>query len=586
MKNKVLSLLISVCLLFVCVGCMTVGEDSVKSHEHELDEYFGVIVEYIEDGPTTYYYCPECDKVFTKDYEEVESFDNSYSFFEWDESSPFFNQNLLFCTIDDKDEDEKDIRERILNDISEGLISCEELEDEFYDYYSTNGYYLLLSNIYRLYACMFFDEETEYCNPEYMKISDECYEKYLYGLDNVSMFFDLCAEKEQYRSLAENKEDNRGTNGRITELKSELNRIASDCYNEEKLEEYVASFKELSSELALLNGYEDYFDYYSSEKTHHSFSYKDLGEVNDYFMKYIVDIFIRNRANMFAMEEALSKDEELDYKQRNLRGAFHQNEYLEDYFSNSTVLKNAWESLNDSDYILISDKDSPYINSSLNVLFGMPFMFLKKNAKSSFTFLHEFGHYSAYKSGHMYGSEDWEETQSTCGPALYSVYCYNTQNDAAGTLTLLEQLDFLLIGMISPLTQHEMEVYIMENDNLSLNDIDNHFIEFSASLGCDRSNHSTSELHEVWVSSVFMYPTNSISYVFSGLASLKLMTIAFEDYDAACEIYREILNHGDSDFGGLVNAYEALGLGNPFTEEFYENLADSLNELLAEVTIM
>ena len=68
-------------------------------------------------------------------------------------------------------------------------------------------------------------------------------------------------------------------------------------------------------------------------------------------------------------------------------------------------------------------------------------------------------------------------------------------------------------------------------------------------------------------------PVYYISYAVSSIASIELYTVAKNDYGAAIDIYRDLIENVDLEDGFLGNI-TAAGLSSPFDEEFYQEVSE------------
>ena len=68
-------------------------------------------------------------------------------------------------------------------------------------------------------------------------------------------------------------------------------------------------------------------------------------------------------------------------------------------------------------------------------------------------------------------------------------------------------------------------------------------------------------------------PITSGTIAVSSVASIDLYSVAKNDYDAAIDIYQDLIENADLEDGFLGNI-TAAGLSSPFDEKFYQGISE------------
>ena len=204
-------------------------------------------------------------------------------------------------------------------------------------------------------------------------------------------------------------------------------------------------------------------------------------------------------------------------------------------------------------------EDDARINGSFSTTFssGAPTLFINMDGWSDFqTFTHELGHctnsYLTADKGNILLSEsrcyDILEIHSNGLEVLYTNYYDEIFGSAYGyaySFTLME----LMVNVVDGALYDEFQRTIYENPDMTLDEINDLFESLSEEYG----NPYASEDKYSWVrvSHNFESPMYYISYGVSGLAALQIWALSVDDYEAAVEVWEDIVSTDASGIGYL-----------------------------------
>lgn len=206
------------------------------------------------------------------------------------------------------------------------------------------------------------------------------------------------------------------------------------------------------------------------------------------------------------------------------------------------------------------------------------------NYATTFTFVHEFGHYyENCHNGDRYLSYDHCETQSQGNEML--LLAWLEQNKASGITdgyiaTKYAQLENMLNTIIISTAVDEFEQAAYNNtygtgefkDGIAATKYQSLFETILDTYGVDTSSFDT----EYWSYVVFDNAGYYISYAMSALPAVEIYAKATTDLNAAKTAYLKLFTYTSQDEITFTEALKAAGLDNPFSESLYTTLTNAI----------
>lgn len=187
--------------------------------------------------------------------------------------------------------------------------------------------------------------------------------------------------------------------------------------------------------------------------------------------------------------------------------------------------------------------------------------------------VHEFGHYlglSRYdetKEGNGFNLDICEVHSQGLEYLMNNYYGQKMSNSSLDALIdyqMQSALWTLLSGSV--VSEFEYYVYTTEEENLTIENLNNEFDELTSKMG---GNFSYSDIPHVYVQ-----PGYYISYVTSIIPSLQLWAM---DLETAIEIYNNIIGYGETN--GFLNVLNLSGLTSPFDKKTLDTIISKLETL-------
>ena len=191
--------------------------------------------------------------------------------------------------------------------------------------------------------------------------------------------------------------------------------------------------------------------------------------------------------------------------------------------------------------------------------------------------VHEFGHFNSYlinaeEAATAYDL-DLAEIHSQGLEILYTHFYKDMfggrYGGVAADYTVLNLLDSVVSGCMYD--EFQQRVYALEEPTLDeINDI---YTELALANFYSYEEFGTS-YEWMMVPHNYQDPLYYVSYAISALPTLELWELVVEDFDAASELYMELVRCGEG--GGYEETLEESGLTSPFTEGYLERLEETL----------
>ncbi len=365
----------------------------------------------------------------------------------------------------------------------------------------------------------------------------------------------------------------------LNEIDTKFVELSDDALHEDYTALYIQMVT-LGNQMARLAGYENYYDYRAAL----GFS-RDYSEAQrEQFRGYVKTVIMPQFGAI--MDSVLSGAETLGYQDAMFFTDFSYNDfddldrnYLQEYiYSHSGSTFAGMIHLFDSGNYIATDDYNAYEGAFCGSFdyYDMAICYFGPGYQSTFTVVHELGHYYASEYADDYTSYDLLETHSQGNEALMLAYIKDLA--PAGGYKFLrdyELFDMMLTMIIASMVdEYEQRIYTMDSvANLTTADIDAIINEicdeyFGAYGGADYMANNVTDMQWYIRKVTGLSPAYYISYATSVVTSLNLFALAEQDATAARELYRKLVEEAP-----LVEGYEAalqsVGAASPFDEKSF-----------------
>ena len=362
-------------------------------------------------------------------------------------------------------------------------------------------------------------------------------------------------------------------NQRNEELLVELNDLLEADFYDRSAEIY-AEIVTNNNRIAELNGYDNYYDYASTEIYGRDYTREDIAQFSDSVWK----TFFKN------MNTLSNGWMEAYYGLSNVK-ARKVLSFLESPFDRQT--KNYLQSYIDS-YEGSMHEGLSHMFENKNVLFAdsrnshqsafqlylteleKPFCLFGSNGQSTSTIAHEMGHYYAALYNPDVSSYDLAETQSQSNELLLLKFLEGEFSaDIYEVIKGYTMYNFAVQSVVCVIIdEFERAVYDLESvEGYTSEDFDAIMAEVCMKYGgVEMLSQNVVDINQYWRQVATNSPVYYISYAVSMVASLSLYTTAVEDEAAAREIYRILIEETEEN-ETFMSAVERSGLDDPFLPE-------------------
>lgn len=450
-------------------------------------------------------------------------------------------------------------------------------------------YNLMFSNYYGIVVAVNQSKDSTF--------KREFYTYYNYGQE---------LSQEEIDQLLQDAQVNSGNNETQDKIDNIIDQYSQLDYNANN---YTTQASKLYAQLVSLNntlaksfGYDDYMSYAYENVYYREYTPDQVATMRNYVKQYIAPLY-----NKIATENkkytSLSKDADVDfYNALNYYSLFTDAtatkgfkeakiaiEYIYKYFQfldngNSSIkFVNSVEALFANGNYFTGDGEGAYTywfdSYKKAVLY-----FNDPNYATTFTFVHEFGHYyENCHNGERNLSFDHCETQSQGNEML--LLAWLEQNKASGITdgylaTKYAQLENMLNTIIISTAVDEFEQAAYNNtygtgefkDGIAATKYQSLFETILDTYGVDTSSFDT----EYWSYVVFDNAGYYISYAMSALPAVEIYAKATTDLNAAKTAYLKLFTYTSQDEITFTEALKAAGLDNPFSESLYTTLTNAI----------
>lgn len=199
------------------------------------------------------------------------------------------------------------------------------------------------------------------------------------------------------------------------------------------------------------------------------------------------------------------------------------------------------------------------------------------------TVIHEFGHFaeSCLSSGSNSGASfDVAEIDSQGLEFLYMPYIEDmigVEGAANYRYQVFDQI--VTYGVIMGCVRDEFLQRVYAENSLTLDKVNRIYHDVSLEYGMSEWDDTyTYDWYNV--SHDFEQPFYYISYCTSALAALEILERSLTDYDAACDIYLNLVELGAGSLNGFRRALQMVGLSDVFEEETVAHIASAVQDYI------
>ena len=497
----------------------------------------------------------------------------------------------LTYTLTEADREEFDALLAHCEELTMEGTNISEIEQAWDDLEAQYDHIYTQSNIaYILYCC---DQEDETLSENYLASSQmqtEVYDSYIA----------LCQQIDKSTSPYRDTFFEDWTEAEIAEMRAYTSEIADLM---QKDDEFLVKFRELvvetdedavellyfdfvknKNQIAESLGYDDYYSYASEFGYLRDYGAAERATLRQYVKSELVPL-CEKAYEMF--EKTLSQMNEFqqyrvyDYLLTNYDEL--SKDYVQLYIDSfDAEAKEAMQKLFEDGNALFVDGWDAYDGAFTVYLqeYEMPVCYFGPSYQDIFTVVHEMGHY--YAAQYLPDDElqlDLAEVHSQGNEWLMMAFMETQLSEPVYTALTYYQLYYSLANIIVCTIVDEFEemVYMTVDSNMSIP------LDFDDLIDTICTQYGDSDFVETYITDMNLYwkyvgieaPVYYISYATSGVASLALFSEAKEDYAAAQEIYRKLVEDADCTRGFAENLKDA-GLPSPFEASAYTAIRELL----------
>jgi M3 family oligoendopeptidase len=370
--------------------------------------------------------------------------------------------------------------------------------------------------------------------------------------------------------------------------------------NNDACAEIFMPLLKLRKEQAKLYGFDNYYDYFYSDKDILGYGKEEIFAFDQYVKKYISPIYAEIKQNYakelgfdilpydydvaqlyseaFAVKEELLQDENKYY-----------NVLLDTIEKISSEAGAIVKSLDSLAFIDMSADENKMVGGYTSLLRGVNQPFVFANSLDANVAFHELGH-----AINIYETAGCAEviTQETLDTAYLEVHsstmevlsmkCFDdiyTSSEGAISAWTFNMLD----EIINSAMFDEFQRYIYTTENITMEMINAEYVklreEYMGATDFEPYTSLENGLSWIYDSHAFTSPFYSVQYAIATTVSLEFYELSLKDYNAAVDKYMKICKL-DSSVYNLVEVLEECGLKNVFSETTVENAGETLRTIL------
>ncbi len=373
------------------------------------------------------------------------------------------------------------------------------------------------------------------------------------------------------------------------ELEFRNEEIQAEFYDlgEEEFEEKIAplycEFINNYNEIAQMSGYDNYYDYATALIYKRDFGSEERELFREYVKTYIVPLYYSTYEQHEESYTKLSRTEkrfisELLYEAYDSLDA----DYVNDYFA--TLPESSRDGMlhmfEEEAYVRVDNENA--LEGAYTTGIGVPFCYFGPGMQPAFTIVHEIGHYYAdYHFSTAWISFDLCEVHSQGNEMLFLTYLETVLEpeifEALEDYRIYYFIDTITVATL--MDEFEEAVYLLPDDvDYTAEDFDALMEQLIRSYGfAEDDEYIRYNMQWLWRNVGISYPAYYLSYGTSAMASLSLYNMSQEDYDAALEAYRILVEEADEN-KNFTGTLEKAGIDSIFEEAAYIKLRATCKE--------
>ena len=452
--------------------------------------------------------------------------------------------------------------------------------DELYEYISAQCTIAMI-----LHYCDLTDKQLE---EQYLTCSDNltsAYDAYIEMVRRIYLsdspakdkLFEDWTEEEIAQLLAYDGEITE-LNQRNTEIEVAYRTNTSDAV---RIPLYIEMVQN-NNRIAQLYGYDNYYEYAYSQVYDRDYTTQELEQVRAYAKTYLASIFdnaLRNFNNSFYSLDSAQQKVVTDFLYTNYYRA--RKNYVSAYID--FLPESAAAAMNqmlevDSTLTVSNNAEEGAFTTMIG---DRSYVYFGPGYGNSATVVHEGGHYYASRYTDLSSMPlDLAEVHSQGNEWLFvhflKDHMLSKPYEALVDYRIYNDMWIIMVSIM--VDEFESKVYTTDISAYTAADFDA-LMESVVTQYFDMryANNNLTDLNAYWREVVVKQPVYYISYGISAFTALDLYLAAIEDFDAAMNAYVQLCENMDEELGFLGNI-SAVGLSGPFEEEFYQELAEFVQQ--------
>lgn len=368
----------------------------------------------------------------------------------------------------------------------------------------------------------------------------------------------------------------------MTALEGEYNSLKNSGASDEKMFNVYKEYMVAAYGYATSSNTANYYEYANKYIYYRNDTSVQRKALRQYVKEYLVPLYrqLRDKSKAYDSQLALVEyalSNEYVYGEYN---SFGEN-YLIDYFSSlpstsCAAMTGAFE----KDRVLIGDRDNSYNSAMVHTVGNTPICYFHQSKTTLDTMAHEIGHYYAHIiADRTYCSLDLRETHSTANTMLLYSYLSDKLDTKAFTSAEIYMVSNWLYQTISSVIKDEFDemIYARDPSTLTLEDFESIMGQLIDKYDVrDLSNNIGNQLMTYWRRLGIIYPMSNYCYATAMISALQIYIISKDNYFAASEMYKTIVEDVGDQEDFLLTIVTA-GLTTPYDEQTYIKLNELKN---------
>lgn len=447
-----------------------------------------------------------------------------------------------------------------------------------------------------LFSCDTKDEQAERRHMEASNIKNSAYDIYITLLTKLynseernfkALFKDW--GKEDLNDLVIPSQEYIDRRERNIEIQTEFRALPIEERENilgERYSEYVQNGNFIAEEL----GYPDYYEYMSKEEYQRSYDRTEREQYRRHLKKYMVPIYINAVQRFDSVYAGLSSEEAKAFEQivegdyNNISSKVLPGDYMYEYFDTlrsgtSKAMKDMFER---EAFIATEGRDAESAAFTTEIAAGdqAPFCYFGPGMKTSFTVIHELGHYYSSLADGLYEYDlDLSEIHSQGNEMMFAAYLENNFKGKVSEAVALYQVELYAWTALEGALMDEFEENVYKGkipEKAETEYFDKIMTGIVKTYGFgEYEEFVLDNMMWRWRNDCIENPVYYLSYSIAGVGALSLYGMCLEDYQGATEAYRMLVEEaGES--RTLETVLRRAGLGSPFDKKTYIELSGAL----------